>query len=62
MLFLDSAEVDLAWDVGPTWLMQYMSYALSVVVGRWIGGGLLGYKSSYLEYYNPELNETKKGK
>jgi len=62
LLFLDSAEVSLAWDVGPTWLMQYMSYALGVVVGRWIGGGLLGYKASYPEYYNPELNETKKSK
>jgi len=62
LLFLDSAEVSLAWDVGPTWLMQYMSYALGVVVGRWIGGDLLGYEASYPEYYNPALNETKKSK
>jgi hypothetical protein len=62
LLFLDSAAVSLAWDVGPAWLMQYMSYALGVVVGRWIGGGLLGYKASYPEYYSPELNETKKSK
>jgi len=62
LLFLDSAEVSLAWDLGPTWLMQYMSYGLGVVVGRWIGGGLLGYKASYPEYYVPALNETKKGK
>ncbi|KAI4844017.1 hypothetical protein E4T44_06435 [Aureobasidium sp. EXF-8845] len=62
LLFLDSAEVSLAWDVGPTWLMQYMSYGLGVVVGRWIGGGLLGYKASYPEYYDPKLNETKKSK
>ncbi|THW85406.1 hypothetical protein D6D17_09197 [Aureobasidium pullulans] len=62
LLFLDSAEVSLAWDVGPRWLMQYVTYGLGVVISRWIGGGLLGYKGSYLEYYNPELNETKKGK
>ncbi|KAI4748406.1 hypothetical protein E4T50_01286 [Aureobasidium sp. EXF-12298] len=62
LLFLDSAEVSLAWDIGPTWLMHYMSYGLGVVVGRWIGGGLLGYKDSYPEYYDPELNETKKEK
>ncbi|KAK6005275.1 hypothetical protein QM012_008054 [Aureobasidium pullulans] len=62
LLFLDSAEVSLAWDIGPRWLMHYLSWGLGVVVGRWIGGGLLGYKASYPEYYNPDLDETKKGK
>lgn len=52
LLFLDTAEVSLAFRFGPDWLMQPLSYAMGVVLGRWIGAGLLGYSASYPEYYN----------
>lgn len=60
LLFLDSAEVSLAWDIGPQWLMHRLSWGLGVVVGRWLGGYVLGLKGSYAEYYDPAQNETKK--
>jgi len=58
LLFLDSAEVSLAFP-GPQILVHWASYALGVVVGRWIGGYVLGYKASYEEYYDPNLAKKK---
>ncbi|KAF2720729.1 hypothetical protein K431DRAFT_225703 [Polychaeton citri CBS 116435] len=49
LLFLDSAEVSLAFP-GPGWIARPLSYAFGVVVGRWLGW-LLGYRASYPEYY-----------
>ena len=49
---LDSAEISLAFPWGPDWLMRAVSYAMGVVVGRWFGGYVLGYKASYPEYWN----------
>ena len=33
-------------------MMRSVSYAFGVMVGRWYGGYVLGYKSSYPEYWN----------
>jgi len=52
LLFLDSAEVSLAFAWGPDWLMRAVSYGFGVVVGRWFGGYVLGYKASYPEYWD----------
>jgi mannose-6-phosphate isomerase-like protein (cupin superfamily) len=54
LLFLDSGEVGLALP-GPQFLAHWASYALGVVVGRWWGGYVLGYKTSYEEYYDAKL-------
>ena len=59
LIMLDSAEVSLAFPWGPDWLMRSVSYAFGVVVGRWYGGYVLGYKSSYEEYW--EEGEVRKG-
>lgn len=56
LLFLDDAEVSLALP-GPRWLANPASWALGVVVGRWFGGLMLGYKASYPEYYE-EVEES----
>lgn len=40
--------------------MRGPSYAFGVVVGRWFGGYVLGYKSSYEEYW--EEVEGRKGR
>ncbi|EME47294.1 hypothetical protein DOTSEDRAFT_69283 [Dothistroma septosporum NZE10] len=58
LLFLDSAEISLALP-GPAWLAQKASYALGVVVGRWLGGYVLGYRSSYPEYWDETLQSRK---
>lgn len=55
---LDSAEISLAFPWGPDWLMRAVSYSMGVVVGRWYGGHVLGYKASYPEYWN-EREEKK---
>jgi hypothetical protein len=34
--------------------MRSVSYAFGVVVGRWFGGYVLGYRSSYAEYWDEE--------
>lgn len=60
LIMLDSAEVSLAFP-GPAWLMRVLSYSMGVVVGRWFGGYVLGYKASYPEYWN-EADETRKGR
>lgn len=59
LLQLDSAEVSLALP-GPAWLAHPISYAVGVVVGRWYGGYVCGYKASYPEYYCGK--ESKKGR
>lgn len=53
LLFIHSAEVGLALP-GPALLSQWVSWGLGVVVGRF-GGWLLGYKSSYPEYYDAKM-------
>ena len=58
---LDSAEISLAFPFGPPWLMQFLSYWMGVVVGRWFGGYVLGYRASYPEYWN-DAQESKKGR
>ena len=61
LLYLDSAEISLAFPFGPDWLMRALSYAMGVIVGRWFGGYVLGYKASYLEYWDGS-RETKKSR
>ena len=56
---LDDAEMSLAFPFGPGWLMRALSYSMGVVVGRWFGGYVLGYRASYHEYWDESL-ETKK--
>lgn len=52
-LFLWSADTPLAIPVpGPNWLKYYVSRAVTFVLGPCIGGALLGYKTTYPEYYN----------
>lgn len=58
LLMLDNAEMSLAFPWGPDWLMRGVSYSMGVVVGRWFGGYVLGYKASYPEYWSEP--ETKK--
>ena len=58
---LDSAEISLAFPFGPDWLMRALSYSMGVVIGRWFGGYVLGYKASYPEYWD-EDTETRKRK
>ena len=59
LLMLDSAEISLVFAWGPDWLMRSVSYAFGVVVGRWYGGYVLGYKNSFPEYWNER--EGRKG-
>jgi hypothetical protein len=61
LLMLDSAEVSMAFPWGPDWLMRSVSYAFGVVIGRWFGGYVLGYRSSYMEYWD-ESGEGRKGR
>ena len=50
----------LAFAWGPDWLMRTVSHAFGVVAGRWYGGYVLGYRSSYPEYW--EEREGRKGR
>lgn len=50
LLMLDSAEISIAFP-GPAFLARPASFMFGVVFGRWLGT-LLGYKSSYSEYWN----------
>lgn len=60
LLQLDSAEVSLAFPWGPDWLMRAVSYSMGVVIGRWFGGYVLGYKASYPEYYDEKWSQENK--
>lgn len=60
LLMLDSAEISMAFP-GPRWLAHPLSWAFGVIVGRWIGRYLLGYRSSYPEYWD-ENQEGRKVK
>lgn len=54
LLFLDDAETSLALP-GPTWIVHPLSWLLGIIIGRILGGMILGYKTSYPEYYDPNL-------
>ena len=58
LLFLHSAEVSLAFP-GPGWMARPLSYAFGLVMGKLVGEYLLGYKSSYPEYYDSSLASKK---
>jgi hypothetical protein len=58
LLFLHSAEMSLAFP-GPGWIARPLSYIVGLVVGKGIGEYLLGYKSSYPEYYDPAMMKKK---
>lgn len=58
LLFLDSAEVSLAFP-GPGPVMRLLSWGLGVVVGRWIAGYVMGLKSTYEEYFDEEMVKRK---
>lgn len=60
LLQLDSAEISLALP-GPISIAHPVSYALGVVIGRWYGGYVLGYRASYPEYWD-ESRESKKNR
>lgn len=64
LLFLHSAEVSLAFAWGPAWVMRWVSYTLGLVVGKGVGECLLGYRGSYVEYYDggSGSKEGRKGK
>lgn len=49
---LDHSEMSLAFPWGPDWLMRAVTYSMGVVIGRWYGQYVLGYKASYPEYWN----------
>ena len=57
LLFLHSGEVSVALP-GPKWVMQWASWGLGIVVGKWLGGHVLGLKSSYQEYYDENMVRT----
>lgn len=57
LLFLNHAQVSLAFP-GPALLMRWVSWMMGVVVGRWFGGYVLGYKSSYPEYWDPKRGKS----
>jgi hypothetical protein len=57
MRFLYTVDGPLALTVfgqKSTWLGRQLSWLLMVVIGVVIGEWLLGYKGTYLEYYNPK--------
>lgn len=57
LMMLDSAEISMAFP-GPALFARPASYVFGVVFGRWLGA-LLGYKSSYPEYWNGDGRKTK---
>ena len=59
LLMLDSAEISLAFPFGPDWLMRALSYSMGVVIGRWFGAYVLGYRASYSEYYDEDRSDKK---
>jgi len=61
LLMLDHWEMSLAFPVIPNWLSRPLTYAMGVVIGRWFGQYVLGYRASYPEYWS-EANETAKTK
>lgn len=61
LLMMDSVEGSVAFGWGPDWLMRAVTYAMGVVIGRWWGGYVLGYKASYPEYWD-EGRESRKTK
>lgn len=60
LIQLDSAEISLALP-GPAWLSHPLSYVMGVVIGRWYGGYVLGYKADYPEYFD-DKRESRKGR
>lgn len=62
LLMLDSAEISLAFPFRPDWLMRALSYSMGVVIGRWYGQYVLGYKSSYPEYWDESQDAKEKQK
>ncbi|KAF2152401.1 hypothetical protein K461DRAFT_146181 [Myriangium duriaei CBS 260.36] len=57
LLMLHDAEISLAFP-GPAWLMRWVSWGFGLVIGKGVGQYLLGYRSTYPEYYDP-LRENK---
>lgn len=57
LMMLDSAEISMAFP-GPAVIARPASYVFGVVFGRWLGA-LLGYKSSYPEYWNGDGRKMK---
>lgn len=52
-LFLWTVDGPLAIPVpGPNWLKWWVSRGFMIVLGKWIGEYLLGYQTSYPEYYS----------
>ena len=54
LLFLDSAEVSLAFP-GPAQIMRWLSTGMGIVIGRWYGQYVLGLKSNYKEYFDEKM-------
>ncbi|MCJ1375001.1 hypothetical protein MMC20_006234 [Loxospora ochrophaea] len=53
LLMMHAAQISLAWP-GPAWLMRWLSWGYGLLIGRVIGGWVLGYEESYREYNNEE--------
>jgi len=59
LLMIDSVEASIAFPWGPDWLMRAVTYTMGVVIGRWWGGYVLGYKSTYPEYWDEKRDARK---
>lgn len=53
--FLDDAYMPIAVTPGPEWIAKWADWAFMVVMGRYVGGWVLGYQATYPEYYNPKM-------